>query len=86
MKLRKKLIPFLVLTACLVLFCSMPVFAAELTEADVEAAVASRKGSGNRKCLRLVPVCHCLLKVSQKIDSFWHRLASMSAIPRKHDG
>ena len=37
MKLRKKLIPFLVLTACLVLFCSMPVFAAELTEADVEA-------------------------------------------------
>ena len=34
MKLRKKLIPFLVLTACLVLFCSMPVFAAELTEAD----------------------------------------------------
>ena len=39
MKLRKKLIPFLVLTACLVLFCSMPVFAAELTEADVEAAV-----------------------------------------------
>ena len=56
MKLRKKLIPFLVLTACLVLFCSMPVFAAELTEADVEAAVASRK------CLRLVPVCHCLFK------------------------
>ena len=42
MKLRKKLIPFLVLTACLVLFCSMPVFAAELTEADVEAAVASQ--------------------------------------------
>lgn len=63
MKLRKKLIPFLVLTACLVLFCSMPVFAAELTEADVEAAVASQgKGSGNRKCLRLVPVCHCLFK------------------------
>ena len=42
MKLRKKLIPFLVLTACLVLFYSMPVFAAELTEADVEAAVASQ--------------------------------------------
>jgi hypothetical protein len=62
MKLRKKLIPFLVLTACLVLFCSMPVFAAELTEADVEAAVASQGGSGNRKCLRLVPVCHCLFK------------------------
>ena len=46
MKLRKKLIPFLVLTACLVLFCSMPVFAAELTEADVEAAVeAGIKGA-----------------------------------------
>ena len=43
MKLRKKLIPFLVLTACLVLFCSMPVFAAELTEADVEAAVANEQ-------------------------------------------
>lgn len=43
MKLRKKLIPFLVLTACLVLFCSMPVFAAELTEADMEAAVASQE-------------------------------------------
>ena len=46
MKLRKKLIPFLVLTACLVLFCSMPVFAAELTEADVEAAVASQGTHG----------------------------------------
>ena len=55
MKLRKKLIPFLVLTACLVLFCSMPVFAAELTEADVEAAVASQGKEA-------VPVCHCLFK------------------------
>lgn len=62
MKLRKKLIPFLVLTACLVLFCSMPVFAAELTEADVSGSCQSGKGSGNRKCLRLVPVCHCLFK------------------------
>ena len=31
MKLRKKLIPFLVLTACLVLFCSMPVSYTHLT-------------------------------------------------------
>ena len=53
MKLRKKLIPFLVLTACLVLFCSMPVFAAELTEADVEAAVASQ-GKEAVKCYNKV--------------------------------
>ena len=43
MKLRKKLIPFLVLTACLVLFCSMPVFAAELTEADVKRQLPVRE-------------------------------------------
>ena len=55
MKLRKKLIPFLVLTACLVLFCSMPVFAAELTEADVEAAVASqgKEMSSSGSCVPL---------------------------------
>ncbi len=85
MKLRKKLIPFLVLTACLVLFCSMPVFAAEAYGKYVEVAVASQgKGSGNRKCLRLVPVCHCLFKrYPRKLILFWHRLASMSAIPEE---
>ena len=71
MKLRKKLIPFLVLTACLVLFCSMPVFAAELTEADVEAAVASQGQeavTGNVFVWFLCAIA--FLKVSQKIDSF----------------
>ena len=71
MKLRKKLIPFLVLTACLVLFCSMPVFAAELTEADVEAAVASQGKeavTGNVFVWFLCAIA--FLKVSQKIDSF----------------
>ena len=42
MKLRKKLIPFLVLTPVWYCFCSMPVFARSFTEADVEAAVASQ--------------------------------------------
>ena len=32
----------LTLTACMVLFCSFPVFAAELTEAQVEQAVAEQ--------------------------------------------
>ena len=67
MKLRKKLIPFLVLTACLVLFCSMPVFAAELTEADVEAAVASQ---GKEAVPEMSSPGSCVplpfLKVSQK--------------------
>ena len=52
MKHRKKLMILLTLTACMVLFCSFPVFAAELTEAQVE----------HRKCLCLVPLCHCLFK------------------------
>ena len=68
MKLRKKLIPFLVLTACLVLFCSMPVFAAELTEADVEAAVASQGKeavTGNVFVWFLCAIA--FLKVSQKM-------------------
>ena len=74
MKLRKKLIPFLVLTACLVLFCSMPVFAAELTEADVEAAVASQGKEAVTGNVFVYP---------RKLILFWHRLASMSAIPEE---
>ena len=71
MKLRKKLIPFLVLTACLVLFCSMPVFAAELTEADVEAAVASQGKEAVTGNVFVWFLCAIgFLKVSQKIDSF----------------
>lgn len=63
MKHRKKLMILLTLTACMVLFCSFPVFAAELTEAQVEQAVAEQgKGNRYRKCLCLVPLCHCLFK------------------------
>lgn len=46
MKLRKKLIPFLVLTACLVLFCSMPVFAAELQALSEGCPVISSQRAG----------------------------------------
>ena len=60
MKYKKPILTALVLVSCLVLFCSMPVFAAELTEAQVEEAVAEQgKGSRDRKCVHLVPLCHC---------------------------
>lgn len=62
---------FTVLLACMVLFCSMPVFAAELTEADVEQAVASQGKeavTGNVFVWFLCAIA--FLKVSQKIDSF----------------
>ncbi len=49
MKLRKKIAPLLILSICLAMYCSMPVFAAELTEAEVEAAVASRKEAMQKK-------------------------------------
>ena len=42
MKHKKKIILLLTLTACMVIFCSFPVFAAELTEAEVEQAVANQ--------------------------------------------
>ena len=84
MKLRKKLIPFLVLTACLVLFCSMPVFAAELTEADVEAAVASQGKEAVTGNLFVWFLCAiAFLRYPRKLILFWHRLASMSAIPEE---
>lgn len=67
----KKIMLFTVLLACMVLFCSMPVFAAELTEADVEQAVASQGKeavTGNVFVWFLCAIA--FLKVSQKIDSF----------------
>ena len=42
MKNKKVFLSGLALVACLVLFTAMPVFAAELTEAQVEEAVASQ--------------------------------------------
>lgn len=71
MKFKKKLVPLLVLAICMVLFYSMPVFAADLTQADVEAAVASQGKeavTGNVFVWFLCAIA--FLKVSQKIDSF----------------
>ncbi len=42
MKHKKKLVILITFVAILVLFSSFPVFAAELTEADVEKAVAEQ--------------------------------------------
>lgn len=67
----KKIALFTVLITCMVLFCSMPVFAAELTEAEVEQAVASQGKeavTGNVFVWFLCAIA--FLKVSQKIDSF----------------
>ena len=63
MKLRKKLIPFLVLTACLVLFLlHAGLCSGAYGSRRGSGSCQSGKGGGNRKCLRLVPVCHCLFK------------------------
>lgn len=71
MKLRKKFVPMLVFAVCLVLFYSMPVFASELTEADVEAAVASQGKEAVTGNVFIWFLCAiAFLKVSQKIDSF----------------
>ena len=43
MKHKKQLLYIILLVACMVLLTSMPVFASELTEAEVEQAVAERK-------------------------------------------
>ena len=71
MKHKKKIILLITLTACMVLLCSMPVFASELTEAEVEQAVASQGKeavTGNVFVWFLCAIA--FLKVSQKIDSF----------------
>ena len=71
MKHRRKLLILLTLTTCMVLFCSFPVFAAELTEAQVEQAVAEQGKetvTGNVFIWFLCAIA--FLKVSQKIDSF----------------
>lgn len=67
----KKIVIFTVLIACMVLFYSMPVFAAELTEADVEQAVASKGKEAVAGNIFVWFLCAiAFLKVSQKIDSF----------------
>lgn len=75
MKHRKKIILFTVLLVCMVVFCSLPVFAAELSEADVEQAVASQGKEGVTGNVFIWFLCAiAFLKVSQKIDSFMSSL------------
>lgn len=71
MKHKKKIILLLTLTACMVIFCSFPVFAAELTEAEVEQAVANQGKEAVTGNIFIWFLCAiAFLKVSQKIDSF----------------
>lgn len=71
MKHRKRIFFITMLVLSMVLFSSMPVFAAELTETEVEQAVASQGKeavTGNVFVWFLCAIA--FLKVSQKIDSF----------------
>lgn len=71
MKHKKKIILLLTLTACMVILCSFPVFAAELTEAEVEQAVANQGKEAVTGNIFIWFLCAiAFLKVSQKIDSF----------------
>ena len=71
MKYKKPILTALVLVSCLVLFCYMPVFAAELTEAQVEEAVAEQGKEAVTGNVFIWFLCAiAFLKVSQKIDSF----------------
>ncbi|MCB6414955.1 hypothetical protein LI221_07740 [Faecalimonas umbilicata] len=71
MKHRKRIFFITMLVLSMVLFSSMPIFAAELTEAEVEQAVDSQGKeavTGNVFVWFLCAIA--FLKVSQKIDSF----------------
>lgn len=71
MKHKRNIILLLTLTACMVIFCSFPVFAAELTEAEVEQAVANQGKEAVTGNIFIWFLCAiAFLKVSQKIDSF----------------
>ena len=71
MKHKKQLFYIFLLVACMVLLISMPVFASELTEADVEQAVADQGKEAVTGNVFIWFLCAiAFLKVSQKIDSF----------------
>ena len=75
MKHIKYLIPCLALLCCLLLLFSLPVFAAELTEAEVEQAVAEQGEEAVTGNIFIWFLCAIgFLKVSQKIDSFMSSL------------
>ena len=71
MKHKKQLLYIILLVACMVLLYSMPVFASELTEVDVEQAVAEQGKEAVTGNVFIWFLCAiAFLKVSQKIDSF----------------
>ena len=71
MKHKKQLLYIILLVACMVLLYSMPVLASELTEAEVEQAVAEQGKEAVTGNVFIWFLCAiAFLKVSQKIDSF----------------
>ena len=73
MKYKKPILTTLVLVSCLVLFCSMPVFAAELTEAQVEEAVAEQGKEAVTGNVFIWFLCAiAFLKVSRRSTALWH--------------
>lgn len=81
MKHKKTLLCSLLLISCLILVTSMPVFAAELTEAEVQQAVDAQGKetvTGNVFIWFLCAIA--FLKVSQKIDSFMANRTEEKAI------
>lgn len=71
MKYKKQLLSVILLVSCMVILYSMPVFASELTEADVEQAVADHGKEAVTGNVFIWFLCAiAFLKVSQKIDSF----------------
>ena len=71
MKYKKQILSLVLLVSCMVLLFSMPVFASELTEADVEQAVADQGKEAVTGNVFIWFLCAiAFLKVSQKIDSF----------------
>ena len=71
MKYKNIVLSGIVLVTCLVFFTAMPAFAADLTEAQVEEAVASQGKEAVTGNIFIWFLCAiAFLKVSQKIDSF----------------
>lgn len=71
MKHKRRILYIILLVICMVLLSSLPVFASELTEADVEQAVASQGKEAVTGNVFIWFLCAiAFLKVSQKIDSF----------------
>lgn len=71
MKHKKQLLYIILLVVCMVLLYSMPVLASELTESEVEQAVADQGKEAVTGNVFIWFLCAiAFLKVSQKIDSF----------------